>query len=58
MDYNMVDASEILEDRERKTRRNIDAVIRFLYPDKVNYRVRHDKKAHGKNDGGHHDKLN
>lgn len=58
MDYNMVDASEILEDQERKTRRNIDAVIRFLYSDSVIYLVRHDKKAHGKNDGGHHDKLN
>ena len=57
MDYNQMDASEILKEQERKTRRNIDAVIQSLYADKVNYRVRHDKKANGKNDGGHLDKL-
>lgn len=51
MDYNMVDASEILKEQDRKTKKNIDAVVRLLYGDKVNYRVRDDKKSRGKNDG-------
>lgn len=31
MDYNMVDASEILRDQERKTERNIDITLQYLY---------------------------
>lgn len=57
MDYDQMDASEILEEQDRKSKRNIDAVVRFLYGDKANYRVRNDKKSRGKNDGGHLDKL-
>lgn len=51
MDYNQMDASEILEEQDRKSKRNIDAVVHFLYGDKANYRVRNDKKSRGKNDG-------
>lgn len=57
MDYNQMDVSEILKEQDRKTKRNIDAVVRFLYGDKVNYRVRNDKKSRGKNDGTKRTKI-